>query len=148
MIRDVHPGYGSRIPILMFYPSRIPVPVTGGQKGTGSRIRNTAIFSQAECTVYPGVECEGERTLIRDFTCSYCYLSRYMIEYGTASICSCPRWFEFRPKNVTDCQCSAMSFFAYLLYLHLHLKNEVLDFLFWGLNASPVALRSFVEDKG
>jgi hypothetical protein len=49
---------------------------------------------------------------------------------STTSICSCLRWFEFCPKNVTDCQCSAMSFFAYLLYLHLHLKNEVLDFLF------------------
>ncbi len=37
MIRVVHPGSGSRI--LIFYPSRIPDP--GGQKGTGSQIRNT-----------------------------------------------------------------------------------------------------------
>jgi hypothetical protein len=39
-IRDVHPGSGSRIRILILHPSRIPDP--GGQKGTGSRIRNNA----------------------------------------------------------------------------------------------------------
>ncbi len=37
MIRDVHPG--SRIRILIIYPSLIPDP--GGQKGTESRICNT-----------------------------------------------------------------------------------------------------------
>ncbi len=36
MIRDVHPGSGSRIRILIFYPSRIPNPGSRGQKGTGS----------------------------------------------------------------------------------------------------------------
>ncbi len=41
MIRVVHPGSGSRIPILIFYPpgSRIQ-----GHKGTGSRIRNTGKY--------------------------------------------------------------------------------------------------------
>ncbi len=43
MIRDVHPGYESQIRILIFYPSRIPDSgVKNWQKGTGSRIRNTA----------------------------------------------------------------------------------------------------------
>jgi hypothetical protein len=32
MIRDVHPGSGSRFRFLMFFPSRIPFPGTGGQK--------------------------------------------------------------------------------------------------------------------
>jgi hypothetical protein len=73
------PYRGSRSWCFTHPESRFPDP--GVKKGTGSRIRNTAVFSQAECTVYPGVECEGERTLIRDFTCSYCYLSRYRFEY-------------------------------------------------------------------
>jgi hypothetical protein len=37
MMRDVHPGSGSRIRILTFLP--IPDPGSRGQKGTGSRIR-------------------------------------------------------------------------------------------------------------
>jgi hypothetical protein len=39
MIRVVHPGSGSRIRTLTFYPSRILDPGSSGQKGTGSRIR-------------------------------------------------------------------------------------------------------------
>jgi len=38
MIRDVHPRSGSRIRILIFYPSRIQ----GSKKGTGSRIPGSA----------------------------------------------------------------------------------------------------------
>jgi hypothetical protein len=37
MIHNIHPDLD-----LFFYPSRVPDPGSRGQKGTGSRIRNTA----------------------------------------------------------------------------------------------------------
>jgi hypothetical protein len=47
MIRVVHPGFGSRILILTFYPSRIPDPGVKKAPDPGSRIRirNTPLRS-------------------------------------------------------------------------------------------------------
>jgi hypothetical protein len=41
MIRDAHPGSGSRIRRIRILILPIPDPGSKGQKGTGSRIRNT-----------------------------------------------------------------------------------------------------------
>jgi hypothetical protein len=63
MIRDVHPGSGSRIRILTFTPSRIPDP--GGQKGTGSRIRIRNIGFNLACLTI----LSGFREYVSNYTC-------------------------------------------------------------------------------
>ncbi len=57
--RKYDPGCSSRMRILIFYPSQIPDP--GGQKGTGSQIRNTVFY----CGQISGISVEKRPWRIR-----------------------------------------------------------------------------------